>query len=140
MPEDFPAIWQKLARTTSKNLRSLIQAEVNKTARAFNLPQVLITPAFAMTLNNVVTWPCDEYDVDILQGFSLFNMLVKTKLWRKKDEKVATAYDLAMSNNTALLYEAAVQFFDDDTSPMAATPAHTITLVKGGWAVAETFG
>jgi hypothetical protein len=139
MPEDLPDIWQKLAKTTSKNLRALIQAEVNKTARAFNLPQVLITPAFATTLNSVVTWPCDEYDVDILQGFSLFNMLVKTKLWRKKDEKVATAYDLAMSNNTALSYEAAVKFFDDDTSPTAATPAHTITSVKGGWAVAATF-
>jgi hypothetical protein len=138
-PEDLPDIWHKLAKVTTKNLRALIQAEVNKTARGLNLPQVLITPAFATTLNGIVTWLCDDYDVDVMQGFSLFNLLVKTKLWRMKDERIATAFDLAMANNTALSYESAVKFFDNDSTPTAATPAHTIVSVKGGWAVAKTF-
>ena len=70
---------------------------------------------------------------------SLFNLLVKTKLWRRKDERLASAFDLAMSNNTSLSYEDAIKFFDSDTTPTASTPAHTISSVKGGWAVAATF-
>ena len=110
---------------------ALIQAKVNATARRLNLPSVLISPSFATTLAGVFTWPCDEYDMDVLQGMSLFNLLVKTKLWRRKDEKLASAFDLAMSNNNSLSYEDAIKFFDSDTTPTAATPAHTISSVKG---------
>jgi hypothetical protein len=67
-----------------------------------------------------------------LQGFSLFNMLVKTKHWRKKDEKTAMAFDLAMANNTALSYEVApVKFFDNETTPMVATHLHDPWLSVG---------
>jgi hypothetical protein len=66
-------------------------------------------------------------------------MLVKTRHWQKKDEQIATAFDLAMANNMALSYEATIKFFDNNTMPVAATPAHTIFSVKGGCAVAATF-
>jgi Ulp1 family protease len=39
--EDLPDIWQKLTKTNSKNLCTLIQAEVNKTSQKLNLPQVI---------------------------------------------------------------------------------------------------
>jgi hypothetical protein len=53
-----------------------------------------------------MTWPCDKYDIGVLQGLSIFNLLVKTKLWHRKDERFASeAFNLAMSKNMALSYK-----------------------------------
>jgi len=139
VPEDAPEVWHKLASSSSKTSRAIIQSAISRTCQTLGLPPLDITPSLAMTLATPPDYRTDDLDHNLHQGWTLWGTLAKSGTGKNTDRGIAHAYDLAQTMGSSLSYSDTQKFLTTDGTVLVATPAHAVATLKGGYAVSYTF-
>jgi hypothetical protein len=97
-----PAVWEVIASHNVKQVRQILQTALGKTCYLLHLTPPILPQAFTRIVVDPSSWRCSEGPANVLQGFSLFHVLLRPQADELARMKAAASYDLAMSTDSSL--------------------------------------
>jgi hypothetical protein len=97
-----PAVWAVIASHNVKQVRQILQTALGQTCYRLHLTPPILPQAFTRIIIDPSSWRCSEGPANVLQGFSLFHVLLRPQADERARMKAAASYDLAMSTDSSL--------------------------------------
>jgi hypothetical protein len=100
--QDAPEVWHVISSHNVKQVRQILQSAVGKTCFETHVTPPILHQAFTRIIVDPSSWRCSDGPSNVLQGFSLFHVLLRSPSDELERMKAAASYDLAMSTDSSL--------------------------------------
>ena len=111
-----PAVWQVIASHNVKQVRQILQTALGNTCYQLHLTPPILHQALTRIIVDPSSWRCSDGPANVLQGFSLFHVLLRSQAGERERMKAAASYDLAMSTDSSLANESGYLAFQQPRS------------------------
>jgi hypothetical protein len=100
--DQAPAVWKVIAANSVKQVRQILQTALNDTCFRLHLKAPILHQALSRIIVDPSLWHCSDDPDNVLQGFSIFHVLLRPVADERKRMQAAASYDLAMSTDSSL--------------------------------------
>jgi hypothetical protein len=99
---DAPDVWKVIAANNTKQVRQVLQTALNEKCFKLHLKPPILHQALTRIIVDPSLWRCADGPDNVLQGLSLFHVLLRSQSDERERMKAAASYDLAMSTGSSL--------------------------------------
>jgi hypothetical protein len=131
-----PSVWKVIADNPMKQARQVLQTALNETCYKLHVKAPTVVQALARVIVDVSLWRCADGPDNVLQGLSLFHVLLRPSADERERMKAAASYDLAMSTGSSITSQDT--FFFNNPGNVNTTwvePLVAKTTLKNMWAL-----
>jgi hypothetical protein len=100
--QEAPDVWHAISTHNVKQVRQILQTAIGKTCYQELVTPPILHQALARIIIDPLSWHCSDSPGSVLQGFSLFHVLLRSPADELERTKAAASYDLAMSTESSL--------------------------------------
>jgi hypothetical protein len=100
--QDAPAVWHAISTHNVKQVRQILQTAIGETCYQEHVTPPILHQALTRIIIDPSSWHCSDSPASVLQGFSLFHVLLRSPADELERTKAAASYDLAMSTESSL--------------------------------------
>jgi hypothetical protein len=100
--KDAPPVWHVLSSHNVKQVRQVLQTALGETCYQEHVTPPILHQALTRIIVDPSSWRCSDGPSNVLQGFSLFHVLLRPPADELERMKAAASYDLAMSTDSSL--------------------------------------
>jgi hypothetical protein len=100
--KDAPPVWHVIAANNEKKVRQILQTALDRTCFKLHLKPPVLHQALTRIIVDPASWRCADGPDNVLQGLSLFHVLLRPPSDELERRKAAASYDLAMSTGSSM--------------------------------------